>query len=442
MGIKKLKLVFLLLTIFVIPTIYGQKKVVDQLVAIVGDNVILQSDIENQYLQLLAQGYKSTGDIKCEIFDELMVQKLFLNQAELDSITVSEATVELQLDQRLNYFIRQIGSLEKLEAYFNKTKLEIKEDFRDIIREQLITQQVQSSILGNVTVTPSDVRKYFNSLSKDSLPFINSTVQIRQIVFYPPFNEEAIFEVKERLLDLRKRIIDGESFAALAVLYSEDKETSSKGGEKGYMSKAELPNEYAKVAFGLKKGGISKIVTSEMGYHIIQLIDRQDDRINTRHILMKPKLSPEAIEKTLSRLDSISNLIKTDSITFEMAAKYLSRDEDSRLNGGLVINPITGSSRFHMDDFSPQDYYIIKNLKVGEISEPFESKDKNGNTIFKIITLVSQSEPHVANLKEDYNIIQGMAEEHYRQKALEKWIAEKKKTIFIKIDDSFSNCPE
>ena len=439
--LKRGDVVLILVFLFSFTSLWGQKKVVDQIVAVVGDKVILQSDIENQYLQLLAQGYKSTGDIKCEIFDELLVQKLFLNQAELDSITVSEATVELQLDQRLNYFIRQIGSLQKLEAYFNKSKLEIKEDFRDVIREQLITQQVQSGILEEVKVTPSDVRKYYNSLAKDSLPYINSTVQVRQLVLNPPYNEEAIFEVKERLLELRKRIVDGESFAALAVLYSEDKETSSKGGEMGYMSKAELPNEYAKIAYGLKKGGISKIVTSEMGFHIIQLIDRQDDRINTRQILMKPKVSPEAMERTINKLDSITKMIKTDTITFELAAKMFSQDEDSRLNGGQMVNPLTGSTRFHMDDFDPGDYYIIKNLGVGDISEPFQTKDKNGNTVFKIIVVENQSEPHVANLKEDYNIIQAMADEHYKQIALDKWITEKKGSTFIKIDDSFSNCP-
>lgn len=427
---------FLLLTIL---NIYSQKKVVDQIVAVVGDNVILQSEIEQQQMQLIAQGYRSRGDMKCEICEELLVQKLLLNQAEIDSIFVSEGTVELQLDQRLNFFIRQIGSREKLEAYFNKSTLEIKEDFRDIIREQLITQQMQSNIISETNVTPSDVRKYYNKLSKDSLPYIDATIQVRQLVLHPPFNEEAIFEVKEKLLDLRRRILKGEKFSTLAVLYSEGPE-ATKGGERGYLSKSEMEKEYSKIAFGLKKGVVSKIVKTEAGFHLIELIDRQEDRINTRHIIMKPKVAPETTQKALKKLDSIANLIRLDTLTFEIAAKMYSHDEQTRINGGLMINPITGNTRFHMDDFEARDYYVLKDMNIGEISQPFQTEDENGNKVYKIFMIISRSKPHEANLIEDYNIIKEMAVAYYQEKAINKWISEKQESSFIRIDDSFKNC--
>ena len=271
---KYLIIVFTLLLGF---TAAAQPLMIDRVVAVVGDYTILQSDIESQYLQMRAQRV-TLPDLRCNILRSFLEQKLMLDQAKIDSIEVSESTVNTELENRMQYFINQIGGQDELEAYFGKTILEIKEDFRESMREQLITQKMEQKITGDIKVTPSEVRKFYNGLNPDSIPTIDAQVEIQQIVAYPPLSEDAIFEVKEKLLELRKRIMDGESFETLAILYSEGP-SASNGGDIGYKSRGELDPAYAKAAFALKKGGISKIVESEFGYHIIQLVDRKDDRV-------------------------------------------------------------------------------------------------------------------------------------------------------------------
>jgi peptidyl-prolyl cis-trans isomerase SurA len=421
-------------------TTANAQKMVDQIVAVVGDKIILQSDIENQYLQLRAQGISGSADMKCDILNNFLTQKLLVNQAEIDSVVIPETQVEMELNQRLDYFVNQIGSQEKLEEYFNKSMLEIKEDFREIVREQLITQQMQRNIVGEVSVTPSEVKEFYRSLPKDSIPYINSKVEVSQILRYPPYGDQAIYDVKQRLLELRKRIMNGEDFATLAILYSEGP-SAPKGGDIGYMGKGELDPAYAKAAFSLKEGGISTIVESNFGYHIIQLIDRKDDKVHTRHILMKPKISPQAIVETKNKLDSIATLVREDSMTFDIAAKRFSQDKNTFMNGGVVVNPQTGDTKFEMDDFSPEEYRAIRNLNVGEISQPFETVDENGKKVYKIVLLRSRTEPHRANLKEDYIYLQDMTIANKKGKILEDWIADKRKGTYISIDDSFKNCP-
>lgn len=421
-------------------TAANAQKMVDQIVAVVGDKIILQSDIENQYLQLRAQGISGSADMKCDILNNFLTQKLLVNQAEIDSVVIPETQVEMELSQRLDYFVNQIGSQEKLEEYFNKSMLEIKEDFREIVREQLITQQMQRNIVGEVSVTPSEVKEFYRSLPKDSLPYINSKVEVSQILRYPPYGDQAIYDVKQRLLELRKRIMNGEDFATLAILYSEGP-SAPKGGDIGYMGKGELDPAYAKAAFSLKEGGISTIVESNFGYHIIQLIDRKNEKVHTRHILMKPKISPQAIVETKNKLDSIATLVREDSMTFDIAAKRFSQDKNTFMNGGVVVNLQTGDTKFEMDDFSPEEYRAIRNLNVGEISQPFETVDENGKKVYKIVLLRSRTEPHRANLKDDYIHLQDMTIANKKGKILEDWIADKIKGTYISIDDSFKNCP-
>jgi len=430
-----------IISLFILHHAHAQEnRIVDQVVSIVGDKIILQSDIETQFLELRAQGASTSGDMKCEILEEFLVQKLLLNQAEIDSILVSEAEVELQLNQRLDYFIGQIGSQKALEEYFGKSILEIKEDFRDVIREQIITQKMQGEIVGNLAATPAEVRKFYNRIPEDSLPRVNSQVEISQIVIYPPLADEAVFSVKERLLDLRKRIIAGEDFTTLAVLYSEDPGSSPRGGEIGFLGKGELDPAYAKTAFSLKEGTVSTIVESEFGYHIIQLIERQGDKVNTRHILLKPKVTAEASRKTLSKLDSITQLIRTDTLTFKEAARYYSQDEKSRVNGGIRVNPANQTTQFEMDEFQPAEFRVIRQLKVGEISEPIETVDEKGKKVYKVVKLTSQTKPHVANLEEDFNMLKEMTLMQKQQQIVENWVQEKKQNTYIRIDKSFSNC--
>jgi peptidyl-prolyl cis-trans isomerase SurA len=418
---------------------FGQPRILDRVVAIVGDEKILQSDIENLYLQYRAEGIRYSGDLKCMILEDHLTQSLLLNQAKIDSIEIPESQVEMQLDARLEYFINQIGSQERLEQYFNKTVLEIKEDFRGLIRDQLITQEMQRNITGEATITPSEIKQFYNNLPEDSIPYIDSKIEISQICFYPPVDEEAILEVRQRLLELRKRINEGENFATLAVLYSQGP-SAPQGGEIGFMGRGELDPEYAKAAFSLKKGQVSNIVESQFGYHIIQLIERRDERVNTRHILMKPRISTEAISKTISKLDSLANLIRQDSISFERAAMYFSQDKQTNVNGGLVVNPLDNSTMFKLDDLQPNEYEVIRDMNIGEISESFESVDENGKQVFKIIKLNNSTRPHRANLKDDYTLLQDMALTAKREKIFQEWINDKIATTYIHIDGSFVRC--
>ena len=424
--------------IFSILSINAQSFIIDRVVAVVGDYTILQSDIEQQYLQYRAQG-QTVPDMKCLIFKEFLEEKLLLNQAKIDSIQISESSVEMQLDQRLKYFISQIGSQEELEAYFNKTILQIKDDFRDMIRDQMLTQEMQKGITGSVKITPSEVKAFFNSIPKDSIPNIDAQVEMEQIVVYPKLGDDAVFEVREKLLELRKRVMEGESFETLAILYSSDG-SASNGGEIGYMSKGELDAEYAKVAFSLKKGQVSKIVESQFGYHLIQLIDRKDDRVNTRHILMNPRITPDSRKKATERLDSVLVLIRSDSMNFGTAARYFSEDKNTSLNKGLLVNPYDNSSLFELKQLDSKDYLIVRDMKIGEISNPYETINENGKTLYKIVRLKSKTDPHKANLKQDYTLLQNMALAEKKGRVIQEWIREKQSETYIHIDESLNEC--
>ena len=433
------KLIQIILGIILIAgSAIGQPLIIDKVVGIVGDYTILQSDVENQYLQYKAQGVNQP-DLRCMIYKDFLEQKLMMNQAKIDSIEVSESSVEMSLDQRLQYFISQIGSVEELENYFNKTILEIKEDLRTTVRDQMITQQMHSVITGEIKTTPSDVRKFYKSIPTDSIPYIDALVEIQHIMVFPALGDVAIFEVKEKLLGLRKRILEGENFETLAILYSEGP-SASNGGDIGFLGKGELDPAYAKEALSLKKGGVSKIVESDFGYHIIQLIERKDDRIRTRHILMKPRINIDARQKAITRLDSMANLIRVDSISFETAARYFSEDKNTAINKGIMVNPRTNSSQFELKQLETKDYEIARDLELGEVSKPYESVDENQKTIYKIIKLKSRTDPHRANLKQDYTLLQNMALAEKKQVVIENWILEKKSETYYRIDPLYLDC--
>lgn len=414
----------------------SQPLVADKIVAVVGKTTILYSDIEEQYLQYKAQGQKVE---RCNILEELLAQKLLVTYAEIDSIEVSEGEVELELEQRMTYFINQIGSEEKLVEYFNKSVLEIKSDMRDMVREQLLMQRMQNEVVKDIAITPKEVKEFYNGLNKDSIPLVDSEIEISQILRYPTSGEDQVYEVRKKLLDIRQRIMNGENFETLAVLYSEGP-SAPRGGDIGWAGKAELDPAYTKAAFALKKGQVSKIVESSFGYHLIQLIDKTEDRIKTRHILMKPKISYEEKQKVQNRLDSLVRVIRLDSIKFETAAMYLSQDEDSRLNGGLRVNPQTLNTKFHVDDFTSKEYYIIRNLQVGEISEPFETEDTKGKIVYKVIKLQSRTEPHRANLKQDFDLLKNMAIADKRNLLVDDWIQNNLKEVYFRIEEPYIDC--
>jgi len=416
----------------------SQPYLIDKIVGVVGKNQILFSEVEEQYLQMEAQGIKPLPS-KCEVFEELLAQKLLVNQAEVDSLVVDELNVEMEMNDRIKYFINQIGTEQKLIEYFGKSILEIKEDMRESVRDQMLMQMMRQEITSSLSITPVEVKNYYNNLPADSIPYIDAEVTINQIVIYPASSEDAIFEVREKLLNLRQRIVDGENFSTLAVLYSEGP-SSSRGGDIGWASKSDLDPAYSKAAFALKEGQVSKIVKSSFGYHLIQLIERSDDRIHTKHILMKPKISFEEKEKAITRLDSIVQLIRIDTLTFEKAAIFFSQDEDTKMNGGLRVNPMTGNTSFKLDQFETKEYYIIRDLKVGEISETFESSDDKGNLVYKVIRLKSKTEPHRANLKQDFELLKNMTKQVKQNEIVDDWIEEKIKSTYIRINEPYDEC--
>jgi peptidyl-prolyl cis-trans isomerase SurA len=418
-----------------------ENQILDQVVAVVGKNIILKSDIETQYLQYRMQGYieGSKKSIKCDILKDLIFQKLLLNQADVDSIVVGEAQVDQELDRRFRYFITQFGSKEKLEEYYDKSVDEFKEDMRAVVKDQLTQQSVQADIVKNVGITPKEVKAFYKEIPSDSLPLINTEYYVSELVREPQITEAEKLAVKERLLDLRKRILNGESFATLAILYSEDPGSAKKGGELGMYGKGELYPEFEDVAFTLKEGEISGIVETEAGFHILQLIERQKDFVNVRHILLRPKISIEQKQLATNYLDSLYTLIQDSVYTFDEAVKKFS-DSPNRISGGFLINPKTGNNIFQAEDLDPKVFYVIDKMKVGEVSRPVTYVTKDGTDAFRLLHLVKKSPPHRANIDQDYDKIYMIALNKKHQQVLDDWVIEHAKTAYIRIVDNYSDC--
>lgn len=420
---------------------YAQESIsIDKVIAVVGNERILLSDVEQELLRIKMQGSTNTNIDRCQLLEQLLIQKLLITQAKIDSIQVNDGSVESEVDRRLKYFISQIGSEKALENYFNKPIFEIKDDLREIIREQQLTQQMQRKIVDKVKITPSDVKAFYKKIPTDSLPELPLQYELQQIVIYPPDADKAKLEAKEKLLEIRNRVLNGERFATLAALYSEDRASAIKGGELGFRSREELVKAFADAAFNLKEGQISQVVETEYGLHIIQMIENRNNQVNVRHILLKPQFTSDLLSKAVQKLDSIANLIRSDSITFENAVLRYSEDKKSNLNKGLMINPFTNTSLFEKEQLQPSDYYAIKDLKEGEFSAPFESRDEHANIVFKIIKVKRIVPAHKANLKDDYDKIQEMAKSSKENEILRDWVSKKIKSFYIKIDEDFQNC--
>jgi peptidyl-prolyl cis-trans isomerase SurA len=418
----------------------AQIKVIDEVIAVLGDKKIQYSDVEKGFLQLKEAGEQTNSETRCFIFEQLLVQKLLLNQAEVDSLEITDSQVENELDRRLQYYINFYGTQERLEAEFNKTVIEIKEDTRGEIRDGLLAMEMRRKITEGLSVTPSEVRSFYRNIPQDSIPYISAEVEFNQIFVYPKSSEKAVLDVREKLLDIRERITNGASFASMAVIYSEDG-SAPRGGDIGWQVKAELDPEYSKAAFALKKGAISRIVESSFGYHLIQCLDKTEDRVHTRHILLKPKIEYSEKQAAINQLDSIVRLVRLDSMEFPIAAMRFSQDEDTRISGGMAVNPNRGGVRWALDEFAPQEYRIINALKIGEISDPYETIDNKGKTTFKVIWLKNRTNPHVGNLKEDYNLFKSMALEKKQNDKVNEWVSDKAKTTYIRLSNDYSGCP-
>jgi len=425
---------------------FAQKNIIDEVIWIVGDEVILRSEVEAQRLQAQYDNTPIVGDPYCVIPENIAIQKLYIHQAQLDSINVSESMVTSEVERRLNYYMSQIGSKEKMEEYFNKSTNQIREQLRDVVYNQYLVQQMQQKLVGSVAATPADVRRYYKDLKADSVPTVPQQVELQILSFTPPVPQEEISRIKERLRGFADRVNNGNAdFSVLARLYSEDTESAKRGGELGFMGKGQLVPEFAQVAFNLidpKK--VSRIVETEYGYHIIQLIEKRGDRINCRHILLKPHVSLSDKEKAVHNLDSIANLIRSNKITFEQAVVYYSQDKNSVMNAGLMMNEKskTGStSKFELQDLPAEVAKIVYNMNVGEISKPFLMMDeKNNKEIVAVVKLKSKTESHKANIVDDYQLIKSMYEQKKQEEILKKWIAKKQKETYISIDPAWQKC--
>ena len=416
-------------------------QVIDRVVAVVGQNIILQSDIEAQYHQYRLQGgiKGSANSIRCEILEDLMFQKLMLNQAEMDSITVTDEQVNADVDRWISYFISQVGSQENLEKYYKKTMPEIREELFRVRRDNILVEQVQQRILSNVEVTPSEVKSCYYGMSKDSIPMVNSKYEIAQLVKKPPITLDQKLEVKDRLYKMRKRILNGERFSTLALLYSEDPGTAKKGGELGFKGKGEFVPEFEAAAFNLREGEISEVVETEYGFHIIQMIERRGDFVNVRHILLTVKVAPEALQEAYDELDSIAALINSDSLTFDQAVRRFS-DEKDKVNGGILVNPVSGGTLFDASELDQQISIVVSKMEVGDMSVPVPMKTSDGKDACRLVYLRKKTEPHKANLKDDYTLIRDLAMQKKREEIINKWIANKSAKAYIKVCDDFKDC--
>ena len=421
---------------------YAQNNVAEEVAWVVGDEPIFKSEIEEQYMQLQYERTPLTGNPYCVIPERIAIDKLFLHQAKIDSVEVSESMIIQQAERRINYFINNLGSKEKVEEYFRKPLPELREQTINMVRDQATIQEVQSKLTKDVKPTPADVRKYFNSLPKDSLPYIPLQVEVKIITLNPVIPQQEIDEVKARLRDYTNKVNNGESeFSTLAILYSEDG-SSVYGGEIGFMGKTERLPEYANVSFNLNDSKkLSKIVETDAGFHIIQLIEKRGDRVNTRHILLRPKVSDKDLTNAINQLDSIREKIIDKKISFDEAAFYVSQDKDTKLNKGIMTNEKTMSSKFEMSELNPEIGKLVDKMEVGDISKAFVMMNpKTNRETVAIVQLTRRIEGHKADLAEDYQTVKSMYENSKKQQIIADWIKNKQKNTYVRIEEGWRDC--
>lgn len=420
----------------------AQNNIIDEVAWVVGDQPIYKSDVEEMYKQMQYERTPIIGDPYCYIPEQMAIEKLYLHQAEMDTVVVNESAVQQQVESRVNMLITNLGTREKLEEYFHRPLPEIREQMAENMRNDYKISEVQRSLTKDLKVTPSDVRKYFDALPVDSVPFVPLKVEVQIMTLNPAIPREEIEAVKARLRDFTDQINSGErSFSTLAILYSEDG-SASRGGEIGFLGRGHLEPEYANAAFNLDDPNkVSKIVETQYGFHIIQLIEKRGDRINTRHILLRPKVSDEALSKSLERLDSIRGDILADKFTFEQATAFISQDKDTKNNRGIMMNENDGTTRFEMSELPQEVARVVANLQPGEISAPFIMRDPKRNTeIVAIVKLTKRTDAHRANLADDYQQIKGMYENARKQAILRDWLNKKINETYVRIEDGWVDC--
>ncbi|MDC3130343.1 peptidylprolyl isomerase [Bacteroidota bacterium] len=411
---------------------------IDKIIAVVGDEIVLRSDVENQYLQYISQGVTSNEELRCEVLEDLMTQKLLIFSCKQDSIFVTKDEIEQEVETRVNYYIDQIGSIEKVEQYFEKDIYQIKKVLSELVEDQFLIQRMQSSITKEVKITPFDVNEYYKKMDKSELPLIEDRYKLSQIIIKPKMSEDQINNLTDRLNAFRKRVLNGEDFKVLAALYSDDPGSANNGGEIGFVSRGTFVPEFEKVAFRLKKDEVSEIVKTNFGYHIIQLIERRGDQVNVRHILLKPKYSSTSLQNAKLKIDSIYNKIKSNEISFSQAIKSYS-DDDTKNNNGLLINPSNGSSTYTIAELGSSIKYLIEGLDEDDFTKPVKVESNEGS-IYRILNVVEKISSHTANLDLDYDFFQTQALNFKKQEKLDEWIDKRIKNTYVELKEIDKNC--
>jgi peptidyl-prolyl cis-trans isomerase SurA len=421
--------------------------VVDKVLAVIGDNVVLLSDVEAQFQQLKQQDpeAKYGPSDRCQLFENILLDRLFLSQAQLDSVTSTPEEVEAELDRRIKYFISIFGSKDKLEEYYGKSVLELKDDFKDDIEKQLVTDKMKGKVFSGLKISPAEVKEYFERIPKDSVPYFNSELELGQIIMFPKVSQSEKKRALKKIQDLRTEILQGADFSVKAIQYSEDPGSYLDGGNLGYINRGELVPEFEAVAYKLKEGELSEPVETPFGYHLIIVDEKRGDKLKARHILIKPKVTSSDLTIVRERMDSIAHQLKVDSLSWRDAVNQFSDDEQSKAIGGLMTNQKTGDSHFEKADIDGTLIFTIDRMKVGEFSDvlPHSAMDRTGETKngFRIIWLKSETEPHKASLNQDYPKIQAAAKAEKQQKILEEWVKLHRSKNYVRIDDSMKSCP-
>lgn len=415
----------------------AQPVLADGVVAVVGNEIILQSDVSIMKETLKREGQDRS---ECEVLNELILEKLLVHHAAIDSVVVDDAEIDDNISRRLEQLIAQIGSERRLTEYYKKSVVEIKEEMRPLMRNQLTAQRMQSTITENVKVTPVEVENAIKGLPLDSLPLIGTEVELAQIIINPKVSAKSEQEAIERLDQLRTRILNGSSFATMAILYSEDPGSNRNGGEYKGIKRGQFVTEFDAVSYNLEVGEISKPFKTEFGYHIVQLQAKRGEELDLRHILVKPKLEQKDLDIAQGRLDSIRTAIKAGTLSFESAAERFSEDEETKLNGGIMLNPNTMDVTFNLDQLDRGIFYAIQNLEVNDLSEASLVRDPQGKEYFRLIHLRNKIDPHRANLKQDLTLLKQYVENQRRQQTMDAWVARKKAETALKVNGSYADC--
>ena len=434
-----MKLFFLNIILLISFASYSQS--IDKIQAIIGSEILLTSDIENQYNQILSQGVIETENIRCDILDELLLQNFLVHHAKIDStIEINQDEIDSEINNRISYFENQLGSLAKVESFFNRSIESMEEELLYIVKDQFYTQKKQSKIISDVKITPNEVKEFYNQLKSEDIPLVPTKLELSQLVISPILSEEKQQSIKDKLNNFRKRIYNGEDFKVLATLYSDDIVSANNGGELGFMKRGELVPEFERAAFKLKKDEISEVVESKFGFHIIQMIERRGEQINVRHILIKPKYSSLSLKNARDKINSIKSDLDSLKISFDEALQRFS-DDESKNNGGIILNPKTGTSFFTFDEIDPSIRYTVEKMKIGDISDPSLSKSQDGTqAAYRLIKLNNKIDEHKANVVDDFDLLKEYALANKKQKVLEKWVTDNINDTYINLSKDLSVC--